>query len=280
MSDTNTSCKLLFVETKVCSLATIIEESSGENRTLVPSISIFILMSCDHGNVWIRTGCIFTYNGSTNDLILNYFVFFMNLIYCAWYSGKCTMMRTRRNNDPDEVHHRSMVLILCLLGVIAFQWILCLGLQCSGISVIWCAMFGWTILDRGGMYHRSHQQMDSQNRIGRHNEEVDNEEGNRCPRLSSSSSCCIYCGILAMNISLMMYYGWVAAPVTTVAHVCALTLGAIMHRLISFCSGTTTTTSTTTTNGTSSPTSGSESVVRLFQDIYGTSSAHPSEEDM
>jgi len=37
---------------------------------------------CDNGNVGARTACILSYGGDTTDIIINYIMFGLNLIWC------------------------------------------------------------------------------------------------------------------------------------------------------------------------------------------------------
>jgi len=154
-------------------------------------------MECTVGNTWTKTCCIFTYDGSTKDVLLNYFIFLVNLAYCTaalWKSGK----------------HRQRLALYCLLGVAAFQWTLCLVVGCSGISIIWCAMCGWTMNER-----RQRLQGDW--------------EGSTSTNLLQDRRYDYGTGVIFLNIVAIGYYAFVMAPITTVAHVCALILGASLN---------------------------------------------------
>ncbi len=157
-------------------------------------------MECTTGNTWIRTGCILSYNGSIKDICLNYLVLIINVTYCIGALWK---------------HDRKLIAFGCLVGVTLFQWSLCLGLGCSGVSIIWCAICGWV------MHHHRQQESILAN---------DN-------RSSTTSSTLVLLGrsnewakrVILFNIIVILYYAVIMEAITTVAHICALILGALLH---------------------------------------------------
>ena len=255
-------------------------------------------MACEHNpdnnTVWIRTVCIFTYDGNLPDSLLNYSVLLLNLTYCCYYyTNKSTTTTAPLVSVRNDQRMRGgdgtlsgagaggfgsvVLLFLLLAGVTAFQWILCLIVGCSGISIIWCALCGWIV---HGLYsdtrtnHNDHnppQEPDSgriiisthddDNNNNVNNNDSSNETpiiiaeeddnlftGTRSPRLS------LVVGVLLLvDVATIVYYAITAEMITTVAHICALILGASLHLWFSSRRRTTmssTTTTTTTTSGT------------------------------
>ena len=74
------------------------------------------------------------------------------------WSGKCTRFRDcvlllwllatiGSNNDPYLGTHILACLSSNHIAVIAFQIVLCLIVECVGISIIWCSMLGWILVE-------------------------------------------------------------------------------------------------------------------------------------
>jgi hypothetical protein len=151
-------------------------------------------MECENGNAWVRSGCIFTYNGSTLDIALNYSVFLINVIYCT-----------------ASLENRKVIASGVFLGVVAFQWILCLILGCSGISIIWCAMCGWSMNQRRCLASSRDVVPDT--------------------RFQSATETIrrMYPFVMLLDGAVIVYYSVVTEVITTVAHICALILGAALY---------------------------------------------------
>ena len=105
---------------------------------------------CQCGTVVSRVGCILSYNGSHFDVMLNYSLIVLNLIYCV--VAMHTASLSRPQPSTFVVYHALGALVF----VIGFQLVLCLALGCSGVSIIWCAMCGWIMSER-------RQQVDQRN---------------------------------------------------------------------------------------------------------------------
>lgn len=97
--------------------------------------------------------------------------------------------------------------IKSILAVIIFQLSLCLLVHCSGVSIIWCAMGGWIISER--------------KRLRKQSRDVE------LSRARDASIKFEYVVMLA-DVGAIIYYGVVADAISTVAHVCALILGAAL----------------------------------------------------
>jgi hypothetical protein len=148
-------------------------------------------LSCSDGNILDRVECILTYGGSaTTDVVLNYIAIAFNLIHC----GFLIVAQTQKVNKEDHLKRQAFV---SLLFVILFQIGLCLALGCRGVSVIWCAMFGWTIATKTRVKTRI---------VGGNN-------------------------LFLFNNGLIVYYLFTKPFITTVAHICAVVLGVILAQL-------------------------------------------------
>jgi hypothetical protein len=159
---------------------------------------------------------------------LNYSIFLINLIYCG---------AALQQQQQQQQQQRIRLALICLLGVVAFQWILCLILECSGISIIWCAMCGWTM--------HQHKTEEEQRRTNSTN----NENSERIPNPAEFSveerfkSAMEWIRrrvqlVILLDVSVIVYYAVVSEVITTVAHLCALILGVSIH--IWFATATTT----------------------------------------
>jgi hypothetical protein len=154
---------------------------------------------CIEGNVLNRTGCILSYGGSTKDIILNYLVLVINLSYCVAAVA-----------NHHRVQNVQRFALGALIFVVLFQISLCLALGCSGISIIWCAMGGWTMSER--------------RRVVETNTMDEDEEPSRSLKLV------IKLGqvVILVDSAVIVYYAVVEEVITTVAHICALILGAVL----------------------------------------------------
>ena len=83
--------------------------------------------------------------------------------------------------------------------VTVFQISLCWAVGCSGISIIWCACAGWA-LQRDGWH------------------------------ITTSSTPTV----IAVDTLAIFYYAITAEPITTLAHGCAIALGALLKYCMSF----------------------------------------------
>lgn len=148
------------------------------------------------GSVVRRISCILTYSGSIPDIFLNYLLFAINVAGCT-----CMAMTYR----PGKHRYAAA----CLVFVVAFQIGLCLQVGCSGISITWCAMAGWMMSERRVIA------IDS---IGRRQSTI-------------FSYLNYYITAMWCDGAAIVYYAIVSEPITTVAHVCAVILGATLSLL-------------------------------------------------
>lgn len=160
--------------------------------------------SCGVSTLLAKTACILGYAGSTKDVILNYTMVIINLIYCA-----VAIIKSREQADKG----RRKFGLGALIFVFVFQITLCLGLGCVGISIIWCAMGGWIMSERRRV--------------------VDINMDIPTSSLSTSNIRLINMGkvVILFDCGVIFYYAIVFEPITTVAHVCALVLGAVLSQM-------------------------------------------------
>ena len=162
------------------------------------------------GTIPSRIYCILSYHGSTTDVVINYLLLTINLIACVRtavaesHGGNDTHKKTedrvkttKTGTINKTVRHR----ISAFVFVWIFQIGLCLLLAdladdavgCAGISIVWCAMFGWLWC------------------------ETTTRSSNQTQRLT------------ILNVTAMAYYAMTEATITTVAHVCAAVMGALLE---------------------------------------------------
>jgi hypothetical protein len=91
------------------------------------------------------------------------------------------------------------------MAVIAFQIILCLFVGCVGISIIWCAMLGWMVLEFTTAQSTSAASSDP-------------EPG----RIAAAST-------MFLDLVAIIYYAVNAPTITTVAHLLAILMGMILE---------------------------------------------------
>jgi len=125
---------------------------------------------------------IVSYDGSTEDMIINYTLLLLNFGVAA---SLLLLSETTQTSLRKWLHALASFLFFVL-----FQIVLCLEVHCVGISIIWCAIMGWILMDR------------------------------RTPRvdipivlLSSQRDI-----VLGMDIVVICYYALVSDSITTIAH--------------------------------------------------------------
>ena len=106
------------------------------------------------------------------------------------------------NKDEKRANTLYAVFIVFL-----FQIGLCLLVHCYGISLVWCAMGGWIVSERKRLRGRL-------------------QNGDLSAFRSSAVG--VEMSVVLMDISAIVYYAFVSPFITTVAHVCALILGATL----------------------------------------------------
>eukprot|EP00525_Craspedostauros_australis_P009420 CAMPEP_0198130624 /NCGR_PEP_ID=MMETSP1442-20131203/54385_1 /TAXON_ID= /ORGANISM="Craspedostauros australis, Strain CCMP3328" /LENGTH=265 /DNA_ID=CAMNT_0043791289 /DNA_START=217 /DNA_END=1014 /DNA_ORIENTATION=- len=194
-------------------------------------------VECAAGTILQKIGCILSYGGSRRDIIINYLLLAFNLYFCI------KMVRLQISASSSSLSSSSMAVqpstflkstTAAFAFVIIFQVSLCLIVQCSGISIIWCAMAGWMMSQRRQISESiqmdvtqdgvgTQDGMDTQNSTDCNSDNNDTETTRRA--LSKIPLA------ITTNFAAIVYYAVVAAPITTVAHICALVLGAVLSKM-------------------------------------------------
>jgi hypothetical protein len=171
---------------------------------------------CACGNIGSRLICILGYNGSTKHILINYSLIFVNLAYCVLDMKRGDTADSELRFSPRRKHLERRA-AMALTFVVLFQIVLCLAVRCSGVSIIWCAICGW-IMSR----HKR--------QIGDNNDS-EHEQQSTSSQISSSKLEILENIVVLIDILAIVYYAVTFGFITTVAHVCALVLGAILFSI-------------------------------------------------
>lgn len=217
---------------------------------------------CLEGSFGARTQCILTYHGSKADILINYAVLLVNLAYCGIALSK--HWKDQLPDDGSTLNRKyPKMAIGSLVGVIIFQISLCLILGCSGISIVWCAVGGWLMQERRSLVDAHILPLPSQptgggNNSDNHHPTTTTSSGRINPGEAHNSN--QSWGevslrlrdwgkwVIFLDLIVIVYYAIALPAITTVAHICALILGAILCTIairVSFAEHSTSTMSTT-----------------------------------
>ena len=160
-----------------------------------------------------RTTCIVTYGGDRTNIWINYVTLLVVLLVSVVRARNVLHHRNRRMSQQQGGGNNAWLgaSVAALLGVIAFQIVLCWNLGCAGISIVWCAVAGWIVNER--------------RRCQPEERDVAAANDNRS-RLDVVEDF-----TLTAVLAVLVYYALTMEPITTVAHACALILGALLSRL-------------------------------------------------
>mmetsp|Transcript_38007 Transcript_38007/g.92109 ORF Transcript_38007/g.92109 Transcript_38007/m.92109 type:complete len:213 (+) Transcript_38007:173-811(+) len=190
---------------------------------------------CTAGSIPSKTQCILTYGGSERDIIINYALVAINLFICI----KALVIH---NNSVLDKFYRHATWALAF--VVLFQIVLCLILGCSGISIIWCSMAGWIMSQRRQMIRSGVDEDNNGDSLSQENRTAASSITHE--KLSKMGQWAIL-----LDLGAIVYYLVVSEFIATVAHGCALVMGACLSELANKHSGVTTRTTTeTSTSGT------------------------------
>jgi hypothetical protein len=190
------------------------------------------------GSLLERIVCILTYHGSIHDIVINYVMLVINFAWCQAVlsfvlstrhqkKGTTTTTTTTTNQELTTASSKqqSHTLYAAAIASFAFVWmfqiVLCLvlavlsedGIGCAGISIVWCAMAGWI------WYNKKHSNMNKKK--GRqHQDWFLLASGSWLERMAT-----------VLNLSVIFYYFLVEELITTIAHICALVLGALLSKM-------------------------------------------------
>lgn len=159
--------------------------------------------SASNNDILSRIGCILTYGGERNDILINYALFVLNTVWC-YYALVATTCADRPTTRRSYYYTLSA---MSLVFVVVFQVVLCLIVGCSGISVVWCAQAGWIVHQR--YHHHCCQTREAVVII---------------PSMEII--------VLVVDVLAILYYAVTMEAITTVAHVCALALGSLLSLLV------------------------------------------------
>jgi len=205
-------------------------------------------------------GCILTYGGSMQDVYINYFLLGCNLLLCT----QLTLLRRKQHavaqsllpsqparsstvtTTADSVPLRPLPNMACrwfsLAFVAAFQIQLCLWVECSGVSIIWCAMAGWAFLEERWIRQepqrqplivveeRQQLQQDSSLRQTNYPPGDNTTAATITTAAAASDPACPHVWglgtiVQAFNLGGVLYYALTEEWITTVAHGLAILLG-------------------------------------------------------
>jgi hypothetical protein len=169
-----------------------------------------------------------------------------------------------QNNTARAVRKRHVwCAVASFFFVVTFQIVLCLVLACSGISIVWCAMLGWIIseerstlvtnqfLQQQQVVSIRHDGNQSQSELAGGTDMASEDDATMSltafmrDRQIAEPSPINVTSIVAkkqarkrlivfvvfVDSASIVYYGVVAEPITTVAHACAIVLGALLSLL-------------------------------------------------
>lgn len=162
-----------------------------------------VVDECTDSGIIKRIGCILTYGGAWTDIGINYSLLALNLVSC-W----TTTTRLVGSTTKSRSGALSFVFVSC------FQVGLCFIVGCSGISIIWCACLGWELHQR------------------RRCKVTDDDEENATSGLRTFiQKNPISSVVFALDSVGILYYFFTTELITTIAHGCAIVLGALLSSL-------------------------------------------------
>ena len=181
---------------------------------------------CSSDALTTRTACIVSYNGNVFHSILNYSLLVISLAGCAWVQRQQQQQQRQRQPQPqpqlvhDKNHTNDNVVpearserrkppttraaLASLSFTVVFQVGLCWALHCSGISIVWCAAAGWMLC---GM-------------------------GTALPLYACSGNWCFWVPLTLDGVGII-FYAVTSEFITTIAHACAVIMGATLYLLAS-----------------------------------------------
>ena len=161
-------------------------------------------MTCQLLEVDQQILCILSYDGSKKDVMLNFSILIINIVMAS------IQLLHARAYECHDLHwirasrRRMLRALLSLTFMTAFQIILCLFVGCTGISIIWCGIFGWILMDL------------LKKRRERQCVEVTNQQSSNARVNNIAMHQTI---VFMINVFVISYYAVVAEPITTIAHV-------------------------------------------------------------
>ena len=142
---------------------------------------------CVQASIGDRLACILTYDNSEVDQVINY-----TLLFLGFFPFMLLAWPALDGSASRRYHLCSRLAAFTFFS--AFQVALCLLVGCAGVSIIWCACLGATVSD-----------------FRRYNSDFTG--GARA--------------VMAFDLAGLLYYAATAPALTTIAHVCAIAMGAL-----------------------------------------------------
>ena len=178
---------------------------------------------CSFGTLGGRIACILSYDQNLFHSGINYVLVLVNLIYCVRLLDQFLALR-----EASELQRRTtqQLAFSALTFVIFFQVGLCLMVHCMGISIIWCAMSGWGMSERRRVVALVDPTISSR-------EEVNDDDASTTPQSSipEPSYSPPFTAVTVLNVGAIVYYAITEEFLTTIAHICALILGAVISKV-------------------------------------------------
>jgi hypothetical protein len=117
--------------------------------------------------------------------------------------------------------------LLSLVLVMLFQVVLCLNVGCAGISIVWCACAGWIMAERRHVLEQSRASDDASHAstngvLSAGTAAMTTKSDPQAWLLHSEH------WVIVIDVVAIVYYAIVEPPITTVAHVLAMVLGATL----------------------------------------------------
>lgn len=149
-----------------------------------------------------------------------------------------------------------------MIIVVAFQFILCLAVKCTGVSIVWCAILAWVVMIMLGLRRRSmitirnwndysgdgKQQSTIEETTSLHHRDKVIKNNNPSLDQSNTSSSFNVASldptlyhhqqqqhaklVIGLNILVLLFYAINMKIITTIAHVCAILLGLVLWKII------------------------------------------------
>jgi hypothetical protein len=178
-------------------------------------------------NIFIKISCILSYGGNPKDIIINYSLIILNLLYCIFWifrkESSASSSSSSSNYHYYNDRRRLYCAIISLVFVVIFQITLCLWLGCSGVSIIWCAVCGWIMSERRKLVNDRIASNDNDENIN-DNANITQQQTTEDEEKEEKREYFVIC----MNTLIICYYAVILPFITTVAHICALVLGAFL----------------------------------------------------
>ncbi len=162
-----------------------------------------------NGNGNGSSSCEYGVTVSWGDTILNYILILANVM-------AVTLTRTslKRSigvrHDEQQYEPTRFATCVCFVFTIAFQLCLCIFVvDCVGVSIIWCATFGWLLM--------------CMNTANQSNAILDNAHNHSTPTIARV--------VAFLDCGTILFYAITLGVITTIAHILAVLMGVLLWKL-------------------------------------------------